>query len=405
VISRLRLIGLACLRAAIVAVAAIGLAELPAAAGLDADLVRRMILLTGAGAAVGCAVAGFQIHPRRSLGLVPFASTALAVVLLIAALSEAGWSSAFCVSVGLCAGVAGPAVRALIQAAAVRRLPATPLDAAAAVLMLLPFVFIESGGFAPARTWCGVLAAAFGLAAVAAWALFSVPAVVLLVEFAFWPMYDIRAHGPGDGHIPRRGPLLLIANHSSYTDPFFLGKVVPRHVTPMMTSDFYDLPGIRWAMVHLVQAIRVQAATFRREAPELAEAVARLRGGGCVLLFPEGTLRKREDRPLLPLGQGVWHILKELPQTPIVVCWIEGGWGSFTSYKGGLPMKNKRPDFRRRIDIYVSEPRVADPAVLADHRATRTWVRDACLECRRGLGLPDPGDGGKADDAPAAETP
>lgn len=401
--SRLRLIGLACLRAAVVAAAAMGLAELPAAAGLDPDVVRRMVLLTGAGAAAGCALAGFQLHPRRALGLVPFASTALAVVFLIAALSEGGWSPAFCVVVGLCAGLAGPAIRAMIQAAVPKRLPAAPLDAAAAVLALLPFVFIENGSAAPARTWSGVLAAAFGLAAVAAWALLLTPAVELLVEFAFWPMYDIRGHGPGTGRIPRRGPLLLIANHSSYTDPFWLCKVVPRHVIPMMTSDFYDLPGIHWAMVHLVKAIRVQAAAFRREAPELAEAVARLRQGRCVLLFPEGTLRKRENRPLLPLGQGVWHILKEAPQTPVVVCWIEGGWGSFTSYKNGLPMKNKRPDFRRRIDIYVSEPRFADAAVLAEHRATRAWVREAFLECRRGLGLPPPDAGGKADEAPGAE--
>jgi len=200
-----------------------------------------------------------------------------------------------------------------------------------------------------------------------------------------------------------RGPLLLIANHSSYADPFWLGKVVPRHVTPMMTSDFYDLPGVHWAMVHLVRAIRVQAAAFRREAPELAEAVARMRRGDCVLLFPEGTLRKREDRPLLPFGQGVWHILKELPQTPIVVCWIEGGWGSFASYKGGLPLKNKRPDFRRRIDIYVSEPRVADAAVLADHRATRAWLRRACLDCRRGRGLPTPEESADAPEADAQQ--
>jgi 1-acyl-sn-glycerol-3-phosphate acyltransferase len=390
VTSRLRLLALACLRAAVVAAAAIALAELPAAAGLDPDAVRRTVLLTGVGAAVGCAVAGFQIHPRRSLGLIPFASTGLAVVLLIAALSEGRWSPAFSLIVGLFAGVAGPAVRALVQAAVLRRLAAMPLDAAAAVLMLLPIVLIENGALAPAGAWGGVLAAVCGVAAVAAWALLLTPTLELLTEFVFWPMYDIRAHGPGADRVPRRGPLLLLANHSSYTDPFWICKVVPRHIAPMMTSDFYDFPGIHFLMVHQVKAIRVQAATFRREAPELAEAVERLRRGGCVLLFPEGTLRKREDRPLLPFGQGVWHILKELPRTPIVVCWIEGGWGSFTSYKGGPPLTNKRLDFRRPIDIFVSEPRFADAAVLADHRATRAWLRRAVLECRRALGLPTP---------------
>ncbi|HBI41658.1 MAG TPA: hypothetical protein DDY78_02230 [Planctomycetales bacterium] len=92
----------------------------------------------------------------------------------------------------------------------------------------------------------------------------------------------------------------------------------------------------------------------------------------------------------MPFGQGVWHILRELPQTPVVVCWIEGGWGSFASYRGGPPMKHKSLDRRRHIDIAVSEPRVLDAAVLADHRTARAALRQACLDCRDWLGLPVP---------------
>ncbi len=203
-------------------------------------------------------------------------------------------------------------------------------------------------------------------------------------------MYDVRVHGPGADRTPRRGPLLVIANHSSYADPFWLSIILPRKVTPLMTSVFYDLPVLHWLTAHLIHAIRVQASAFRREAPELHEAADVLRRGGCVLLFPEGGLRRREDQVLMPFGQGAWHILKELPQTPVVVCWIEGGWGSWASYRGGPPMKNKRLDFRRRIDIYVDEPRPLDAAVLADHHTTRAYLRRACLECRRRLGLPAP---------------
>jgi 1-acyl-sn-glycerol-3-phosphate acyltransferase len=157
-----------------------------------------------------------------------------------------------------------------------------------------------------------------------------------------------------------------------------------------MTSVFYDLPVIRWLMVYAVGAIRVQKGAFRREAPELRQAVERLRRGGCILLFPEGILRRKEEQLLMPFGQGVWHILSELPQTPVVVCWIEGGWGSFASYRGGPPMKQKSLDWRRPIDIAVAEPRVLDAAVLADHRTTRAALRQACLDCRVWLGLPIP---------------
>ena len=82
---------------------------------------------------------------------------------------------------------------------------------------------------------------------------------------------------------------------------------------------------------------------------------------------------------LRQFGQGVWHILKETPHTQVVVFWIEGGWGSYASYRNGPPMKNKRLDFRRRIDIAVEKAQEVPPEVLADHRTTRRYLMRACL--------------------------
>src|SRR5262249_13935442 len=136
-------------------------------------------------------------------------------------------------------------------------------------------------------------------------------------EFFFLPMYRIRAHGPGVGLIPARGPVLIIGNHSSYADPFWLGKVVPRALTPMMTSVYFDLPVIRWLMVRVVHGIRVEATHFRREAPELKDAIGVLRRGGCLLIFPEARLRRTEGQLLRQFGQGVWRVLHACPQTPV----------------------------------------------------------------------------------------
>src|SRR6185312_6352960 len=135
-------------------------------------------------------------------------------------------------------------------------------------------------------------------------------------------------------------------------------------------------------------AIRVPWASFRREAPELTDAVAVLRRGGCILIFPEAQLRRREDQLLRMFGQGVWRILQELPETPVLLCWIEGGWGSFTSYFHGPPLRGKGLDWRRHIDIAVDAPQVLDPGILADQHSTRQYLMRACLECRRYLGLP-----------------
>ncbi len=157
------------------------------------------------------------------------------------------------------------------------------------------------------------------------------------MEIALWPVYRIRSYGPGVFSCPRRGAVLVIANHASYLDPLWLAKILPRRVTPMMTSAFYDLPVLHWLMTAIVKAIRVEVSTFRREAPELKEGIAALDRGECLVIFPEGMLRRRDDQPVRHFGQGVWHILKERPTTPVIACWIEGGWRSYFSYYNGPP--------------------------------------------------------------------
>src|SRR5262249_30471644 len=141
---------------------------------------------------------------------------------------------------------------------------------------------------------------------------------------------------------------------------------------------------------NVFHVIRVQASSFRRQAPELDEAIARLDQGGCLAVFPEGHLRRVPEPSVRMFGQGVWRILQARPETPVIVCWIEGGWGSYMSYAGGKPTKNKRMDFWRPIDIAVSEPQVVPADILADSRATRIYLMRACLQARGYLGLEVP---------------
>lgn len=360
-------------------------------------LVYAMALM-GTGAGLGCLTAAWQGHPRRCLGLVPLGATGLLLALAwITLLPPAEQALPFlpCFVLGFVGGLINVPLRAAYQSA----VPADARGNGMAVMNTTIYVLTTAlallvAGLARAQVLptptaqlglLSVLATAF---AIIAWLQLFPLAAEQIVEMLLTPMYRVRVHGPGRDRMPRAGPLLIIANHAAYFDPFWLCKVVPRKVTPMMTSVFYDVPFIRWSMVHIVNAIRVPVGRFRREAPELREAVAVLRQGGCVLIYPEAQLRRRDDQPLRKFGQGVWRILQEMPQTPVLVCWIEGGWRSFTSYFNGPPLRGKWPDCRRHIDIAIDEPRVLNKTILADQHATRQYLMRTCLECRRYLGLP-----------------
>ncbi len=290
------------------------------------SLAWQAFMLAAAGLAVGGVLFVVQRDPRRRLGLVPFGATLLTVVCLAWGFHTALWQ---------------------------------------------PYLLALLAG-------CG---AGF------AWYWWYAQAIEQFTEIVLWPIYRIRAYGPGKKTIPLRGPLLVVSNHTAWFDPLWLGKVIPRRIIPLMGSAFYDLPKLRWLMVYVVGAIRVQESGFRRDVPELDEAVQALDRGECVVIFPEGRVRRSAEVPLRQFGQGVWHILQRRPHTPVVVCWIEGGWGSYFSYLNGPPMRNKPFDFWRHIRIGVSAPQVLDPEVLAEHWATRDYLMRACLDARKHLGL------------------
>lgn len=345
-----------------------------------------------AGVAVGSILAGLQGHAHRSLGLVPLAALGLAFTLIGVSIhaSPAGW-------VFLLVGVMVGLINVPLYSAYQASLPAdargngmailnTAGNACMLLMGLLTYGLTRFRVLGPTgQLW--FVAVLTGAGALVAWRALFRECLEQIMEVMLAPIYRVRGHGPGLDHCPRRGPVLVVANHSAYFDPLWLGNVLPRRIIPLMTSLFYDLPVMRWLMVHVVHAIRVPSATFRRETPELDEAIAALDRGECVVIFPEGMLRRRPEQLLRQFGQGVWHILHERPDTPVIVCWIEGGWGSYTSYAGGPPMTHKRMDWWRHIDIAVSDPRVLDAELLADDRITRSYLMDACREARRLLGL------------------
>jgi 1-acyl-sn-glycerol-3-phosphate acyltransferase len=392
---RICLIGLALLRAIVTGLTGALMPRVLTAEELTTEQIADVfgwVMWIMAGLALGALAAGLVSHPRRVLGLVPLGALGLAICLVMAA-GTLEPHPALLAALGGATGLINVPLASTYQAD-------LPADArgngmairnfadylAVALATGLLAVLAGAFGVAPASQML-LLAAVVAMAGVyAAW-FFRRPAVELPLAVLFTILYRIRATGPGLDAFPRRGPVLVIANHCAWLDPLWLGKVLPRPLVVMMTSHFFDLPILRWLVVHFAGAIRVEAGKIRREVPELRAAVAALDRGDCLVVFPEGRMRRRDEVPLRMFGQGVWHILRERPNTPVVVCWIEGSWGSFFSYRNGPPTKNKPFDWRRLIRIAVGAAHLVPEELLADQRATRLALMRECLQMRQHLGL------------------
>jgi 1-acyl-sn-glycerol-3-phosphate acyltransferase len=326
-------------------------------------------------------------YPSRVQGFAPYATTIAAGVAIVAE-AMGDWTLT---SIGLFCGLEGIAVGSVLRYRDRFRAEYRHFLSAAGIAVLLMLgiagVFLVLGpSLGDVYRWALLVLAI--ATALAAWVTILRQAFEIAAEPPMWLMFRVSVAGPGLKDFPLTGPALVIANHASWLDPLLVAKIVPRQVTAMMTARFYDLPLIRPLVARVLHIIRVREVAVRREAPEVQEAIAALDAGKCVIIFPEGYLRRKEEQLLRRFGQGIWQILKARPGTPVVALWIEGVWGSYLSYKDGPPRKNKKFDIRRPIRIGVSTAETVPADILDDGLSTRLYLMNKVLDQRQHLGLP-----------------
>lgn len=102
-----------------------------------------------------------------------------------------------------------------------------------------------------------------------------------------------RIRVEGLHHVPARGGAILAGNHLSVADQLFLGTVVPRQVHFWAKSEYFQLPGIKGAVIGSVVrglgSIPVHRDGGRAVLHALDAAIPVLEAGELVGVFPEGT--------------------------------------------------------------------------------------------------------------------
>jgi 1-acyl-sn-glycerol-3-phosphate acyltransferase len=90
----------------------------------------------------------------------------------------------------------------------------------------------------------------------------------------------------GREHLPRKGPLLLAANHRSFLDPFVIGALMRRPVYYMAKRELFEHRWQAW-ILNSLGAFPVDRGRGDEQAMATARAI--LERGDCVVIFPEGT--------------------------------------------------------------------------------------------------------------------
>lgn len=185
-------------------------------------------------------------------------------------------------------------------------------------------------------------------------------------------LYGLRTEGRLG--VPERGPVVLLANHTSHLDPPLVGGATRRQLSYLARDTLFVGP-LGW-LIRSYDAVPVD-----REGSGIAGIKAtlkRLKAGGAILLFPEGT--RSDDGELRAFKPGFVALVRRARATVVPV----GFAGAFEVW----PKGQSRPRLRGRIAMHYGEPiPYAELAELEDAaliKVAEARVRN-CVERARTL--------------------
>ncbi|HXG13388.1 MAG TPA: lysophospholipid acyltransferase family protein [Gemmataceae bacterium] len=172
-------------------------------------------------------------------------------------------------------------------------------------------------------------------------------------------LLGFSARVEGGHHIPRRGPVLLLANHQCYLDPVFVGLATRRRLCFLARKNLWRHKALGW-LISSLNAFPVDQEGVAKEG--LRTVLDLLGRGRAVLIFPEG--QRTWDGKMGPLKPGV-HLLIKRARPPIVPVGIAGAYDAWPRWRPyPLPAPLFPPVGRGTVAVSVGKP--IDPGRFAD---------------------------------------
>lgn len=197
---------------------------------------------------------------------------------------------------------------------------------------------------------------------------------------AFCRVY-FRLRVEGRHLVPKQGPVLLVANHSSYTDPPLVGITSSRWVAFLAQVGLAKAGFMRWWLQQMGVTLIDRNAPSKESLRFLTQC---LENGEAVGIFPEGT--RSADGAVGPFRNGVEFLVRRTG-CAVVPIGIDGAYRAF-------PRKAKLPRPRKLVVRYGSPwtaERVLAPGGVEALRAEVAALAHAPLradDARDGIDAP-----------------
>jgi 1-acyl-sn-glycerol-3-phosphate acyltransferase len=181
----------------------------------------------------------------------------------------------------------------------------------------------------------------------------------LFYDFVYWSAFTVFGFGfsyrrKGWANIPKRGPLLLAANHQSMFDPVLVGLASRRYLSYLARKNLFEQPVLA-PIIRKLNAVPIDRG-FGKDG--IQAVLSGLSQGQAVLVFPEG--ERTHTGELQPLKPGISLLIKRV-NCPIVPVGIVGSFAAWSRHaKVPTPSPLLLPPGPSAIAVSVGKP--IDPA-------------------------------------------
>ncbi len=121
-----------------------------------------------------------------------------------------------------------------------------------------------------------------------------------LAWIVIYPLFRSLTGVKIEGRVPKKGPLILAANHVSFLDPPLVGITACREI------HFLAKPGLFTGSKFFVRLITAYNAISLEGTAGIRKAIELLRKGNALVIFPEGTRSRKKE--ILPFHKGVGYL-------------------------------------------------------------------------------------------------
>lgn len=171
--------------------------------------------------------------------------------------------------------------------------------------------------------------------------------------------------------LPDEGNGVVICNHRSSIDPFFIQVSARRVIRWMVAREYCEQPVLRYLLVRVAQVIPVNRGGIDTAATKTAIRV--VSQGGMVGMLPEGRIN-RTDRLMNPVRPGAILVALKA-RAPIIPCYIEGSPFGGKIWSPFVMRARARVRYGQPIDMSPYYGRDKDPEV----------VRQLLIQCIRAI--------------------